>query len=139
MGDRTHLFVYGTLRPPREDRSPVYSVNYPKIVPFLHSIQEAWVDGAELYDLGAYPAAIPGDGRVIGALLEIDRAAFDLLDPLEGHPDLYHREIVQAQTRSGPVDAWIYWAPEDLALEGVRVGSGDWLLDQPPRPDEPGL
>jgi len=100
---------------------------------------EAWLDGADLFDLGSFPAAIPGSGRVVGTILEIDEAAFEVLDPLEGHPELYHRELVRANTQDGPLEAWIYWAPEDLALEGVRIESGDWLLGKPGRSQEPGL
>ncbi len=121
------LFVYGTLRPPAGGSSPILSFNYPKIVPFLLNERPAALSGADLYDLGSFPAAIPGEGTIIGVLLELDPAAFELLDPLEGHPEMYRRERVRVRTEADEVEAWIYWAPEDLALTGLRVQNGDWL------------
>jgi gamma-glutamylcyclotransferase (GGCT)/AIG2-like uncharacterized protein YtfP len=125
------LFVYGTLRPPSGGSNPVLSFNYPKIVPFLRSVEPAVLSGAELYDLGSFPAAIRGAGEIIGNLLEIDPAAFEVLDPLEGHPEVYRREGVRVRTEAGEVQAWIYWAPEELAQMGDRIENGDWLSRVP--------
>ena len=122
------LFVYGTLRPPLEEKQRVLCFNHPRVLPFLHSCRPARLPGAELYDLGSFPAAIPGEGTLHGALLEIDRQAFDMLDPLEGHPELYVRTKVMVQAGENDVEAWIYWAPEDLAHAGKRMPGGDWLL-----------
>jgi gamma-glutamylcyclotransferase (GGCT)/AIG2-like uncharacterized protein YtfP len=105
----------------------VLSFNYPKILPFLLGQQPATLSGADLYDLGSFPAAIPGEGKIVGVLLEIDPAAFEVLDPLEGHPDVYRRERVRVRADGGEVEAWIYWAPEELALSGTRVEEGEWL------------
>ena len=68
------LFVYGTLRPPTGASNPVLSFNYPKIMPYLHRQWPARLPGAELYDLGSFPAAVPGTGELTGVLLEIDPA-----------------------------------------------------------------
>ena len=124
---REFIFVYGTLRPPQGGSNPVLSFNYPQIVPFLHGVEQAVLFGAELYGLGSFPAAIPGDGEIFGDLLEIDPAAFEVLDPLEGHPEVYRRERVRVRTEGGDVEAWIYWAPEELSLTGVRIEDGNWL------------
>ena len=121
------LFVYGTLRPPTGGSLPVLSFNFPRVEPYLHGQTPALLPGAELYDLGSFPAAIPGDGEVVGVLFEIEPEAFEVLDPLEGHPEIYRRERVAVRTEEGVVEAWIYWAPEELALMGTRIETGDWL------------
>ena len=131
MSDSAYLFVYGTLRPPVEGSEEMLSFNYPKIVPFLRGETEAVLENADLYDLGSFPAAIRGTRRVKGVLFEIDPLAFTVLDPLEGHPEVYHREEVQVQTADGEKKAWVYWAPVDLALTGVLMESGDWLAKSP--------
>ena len=127
MSSSTFLFVYGTLRPPIPGSEKILSFNYPKILPFLRGEVDAVLEGADLYDLGSFPAAIPGTNRLKGVVLELDPAAFDVLDPLEGHPDLYYREEVVVETAKGARTAWIYWAPEDLAHTGTLLVSGDWL------------
>lgn len=127
MSDGVLLFVYGTLRPPIKESDRVLCFNHSKILPFLHSSRPARIIGAELYDMGSFPAAIPGDGILQGVLLAIDPAALEILDPLEGHPELYRRARVDVETAEGSVEAWVYWAPEDLALSGEKIENGNWL------------
>ncbi len=121
------LFVYGTLRPPLPDSEPVDSFNFPKVLPFLHKRSPAKLNGAELFDMNSFPAAVPGTGVIVGELLEIRSTAFEVLDPLEGHPDFYFRGRVTVETLDGDVEAWMYWAPEAFARKGVRIENGDWL------------
>lgn len=66
-----YLFVYGTLRPP-QSHTPAYASQYfPQIAPYLVSHAPARVLNAELYSLGAYPAAVAGEGTVVGDLLTL--------------------------------------------------------------------
>jgi gamma-glutamylcyclotransferase (GGCT)/AIG2-like uncharacterized protein YtfP len=118
----TRLFVYGLLRP---DAAP------PEVRPWLDRARdcgEASVAGL-IYDLGAYPAAVPGEGRVRGRVLRwqdgVDWALLDHWEGCDRKPPLYRREQVTAQTGAGPVEAWIYWYCG--RLEGREpLASGRW-------------
>jgi gamma-glutamylcyclotransferase (GGCT)/AIG2-like uncharacterized protein YtfP len=84
------------------------------------------VPGFDLYDLGHYPGACPGDGAVVGELYELaSPAVLDLLDEAEGvhqKPPLYRRELVDAQG----IPAWFYVYARHVAPD-KRIDSGDWL------------
>ncbi len=121
------LFVYGTLRPPRADTPPDDVRYYPRIAEYIQSHTPATLNGAQLYDLGAFPAVVPGEGIVQGDLIQVDPTALPIADRIEGHPAFYRRAAVTVQTASGPATAWIYWAPDGLILGKPRIGNGDWL------------
>ena len=127
MPEDVFLFVYGTLRPPRPDSLPVDSFNYPKIAELVRGVTPARLPDAVLYDFGSFPGARPGAGTVIGEILQLAGTAFRILDPLEGHPDLYRRELVTVETDADARRAWVYWAAADLAETGTRIENGDWL------------
>jgi gamma-glutamylcyclotransferase (GGCT)/AIG2-like uncharacterized protein YtfP len=92
----TAFFVYGTLKSDQV-RGKMWS-RTPR------SVRVAAVRGV-LFDLGAYPAMIPGDDWVAGELWEFDlqdlRPVTERLDSIEGFragstTNLYERVIVQA-------------------------------------------
>src|SRR6476646_423750 len=127
MAEYEQLFVYGTLRPPLSD-TPAEVVRYfPMIAAHVLANQSAQIEGAELYDLGAYPAATPGQGTLHGDLLQVEAAALSITDRIEGHPTFFRRASVMVQTATEPTEAWIYWAPTGLTKGKHRVASGDWL------------
>jgi gamma-glutamylcyclotransferase (GGCT)/AIG2-like uncharacterized protein YtfP len=74
MADMVKLFVYGTLIPGE--------CNYPAIARYVRTARSGTIEGV-LVSLGAYPAFIPGSGRVRGALLEVDEAALAITDKIE--------------------------------------------------------
>ncbi len=121
------LFVYGTLRPPVLDAALGDSYNYPRIAPYVLEACPAWVEGARLYDLGPYPVAYPGDGRLYGDLLLLSSQALALTDRVEGHPHLYRRERLLVHWGGGAVEAWIYWGTEALGAAGRLIPGGDWF------------
>ncbi len=125
--DSVNLFVYGTLLSPKPDADPADIFNFNKIAIFLKNIIPARLKGAVLYDFGSFPGAFRGEGTIRGEVLQLDGRALEVLDPLEGHPDMYYREIVEVETDSGPMQAWIYWAPDDLRPMGSPILNGDWL------------
>jgi len=127
MPDHETLFVYGTLRPPHNDTAADDSRYYPSIADYVLAQQPATLAGADLYDLGAYPAATPGQGVLQGDLLTLDPAALPIADGIEGHPTFFRRQRVMVQTDAGNVDAWIYWAPPGLTVHKRRIDNGDWL------------
>ena len=108
------LFVYGTLRRGAEDglgRSPRRMLER----------EAEWLGPARftgrLFDLGAYPGAVPdpsGRDWVLGELLRLSRpgAALDRLDAYEGCPagardGEYRRERLWSE-RLGALWAWVY-------------------------------
>jgi gamma-glutamylcyclotransferase (GGCT)/AIG2-like uncharacterized protein YtfP/general stress protein 26 len=121
------IFVYGTLRPPQPETSPEDSRYFLQIQELVQSHTPAHLPGAILYDLGTYPGATPGDGEVHGDLLTVPSAALKILDRIEGHPNFYRRELATVHSEQGGLEAWVYWAPEDLASTGRRVPTGDWF------------
>jgi gamma-glutamylcyclotransferase (GGCT)/AIG2-like uncharacterized protein YtfP len=90
------VFVYGTLRRGQSNHSWLAGA---------HWLGEASLPGAVLHDLGPFPMAVPGDGRVLGELYGVDAATLARLDRLEGHPRLYERcWLVLEDGRQ----AWVY-------------------------------
>ncbi|MCA9133529.1 MAG: gamma-glutamylcyclotransferase [Planctomycetales bacterium] len=116
-----HVFVYGTLKTGQCRE---------KCWPHLpHQVQAAWTLG-ELYDLGAYPALVPGEDRIWGQVWSFPVAqiagVLEVLDRVEGarpedHPQEYHR----LQTRvnladGGTLTASIYHYAAAARLERCR-------------------
>jgi gamma-glutamylcyclotransferase (GGCT)/AIG2-like uncharacterized protein YtfP len=126
----TFVFVYGTLR--EAVRGPVQK-----------AVTEGWelvghgTVAAELYDLGAYPGAVPsaaGGPRVWGELYGVPDAeeALPRLDHHEGcgpghaPPHEFARALVDVTLESGEtVEAWVYWYRWEPA--GRLIGSGDYM------------
>ena len=99
------------------------------------------VGGFELFDLGDYPAAVPGDGELVAELYEMPhRCNWQALDDAEGvfdDPPLYRRELVemadnQHRKHGGdgdhrdPLNAYLYIYARPLG-NAARIASGDWL------------
>ncbi len=139
--DAVQVFVYGTLRPPREKTPVEDSRYYLQVAPHVRTSMPATLPNARLYDMGAYPAAVPGEGQVLGELLILEASALPLLDRIEGHPHFYRRGRVTVTTADGPQEAWVYWAPEELPSGGYLLADGDWLRrdrEAQPEEDSPG-
>jgi gamma-glutamylcyclotransferase (GGCT)/AIG2-like uncharacterized protein YtfP len=141
------LFVYGTLRPGGE--------RYHLVEPHLTGVQAAEIAGLQLWDLGPYPMAIEGMGRVRGELLALDPETYEMvlarLDIVEGVDPLVPtkpgglywraRRTVILPGCGGPLpEAWVYLGSADRAMRGRRIQSGDWRQrgqgDSEQRPDE---
>lgn len=127
MANSEFLFVYGTLRPPQENTPPEDVRYYPAIADYIRSHRPATVTGAQIFDLGGYPAALRGEGVVQGDLLELAPAALPITDRIEGHPTFFRRTRITAQTETGAVEAWLYWAPAGLTQGKRRIANGDWF------------
>jgi gamma-glutamylcyclotransferase (GGCT)/AIG2-like uncharacterized protein YtfP len=85
----------------------------------------------QLYDLGAYPGLIDGEGDVVGELFEVrDLSVMPALDAFEDYwpeqPDRSRYERVQVQLKTPHRRAWVYvWR---LGLDDARyIESGDWF------------
>lgn len=85
----------------------------------------------QLYDLGAYPGLIIGQGEVIGELFEVrDPAVIPDLDAFEdywpGDPDRSRYERMRVPLVSPQRDAWVYVWRRELD-QARRIDSGDWF------------
>jgi len=85
----------------------------------------------DLYDLGAYPAAVPGRGTVHGELYLVPKSGLAHLDRVEGSEYHRHRAVVRSQ-RGGKLSAWVYFYRrqppaarrlQEGAYAGPKVGS----------------
>ncbi len=84
------------------------------------------VEGYDLLNMGPYPAAVPGEGGLVGELYSLSNdPMLELLDEAEGvyaEPPLYYRESVDGKGKP----AWIYVYARDPE-EAPKIPSGDWL------------
>lgn len=127
VSDVERVFVYGTLRPPRPDAPAEDTHFYQQIAPYVHAATVARLPNAELYNVGAFPAARPGRGVVHGDLLVVAPIALTIMDRIEGHPGFFHRCQVSVRTGAGRTEAWTYWGPEEMVEGKPRIDGGDWL------------
>lgn len=136
------FFVYGTLL-----EGEANAHHWKRAVAERHI---AWLEGAQLWDLGPYPMLVRGAGEVCGELVHIEAARYQqvlrVLDRLEGVRSdapttpggLFHRERVRvrvAQTVAEAharvhaqvhVEAWAYFGRDTIAKRGRWLETGDW-------------
>lgn len=124
-----YLFVYGTLMDGLE-ASALLSGS-------ARFVCRASMPG-RLYDLGAYPAAVAGEGPadvVIGEVYELtDEEAICAIDDYEGcrvsEPgSLFTRATVTVQPAARealPLSAWAYLFARNLPPQARRIHSGDY-------------
>ncbi|MFN8482927.1 MAG: gamma-glutamylcyclotransferase family protein [Anaerolineae bacterium] len=127
--ERLPLFVYGTLRPG--------GAAFGRIALFVRGIERARLPSHDLYDLGAYPMALPGAGVVVGELLTLHSETYTYalhrLDRYEGYDaaqddGLYLRRRVTVTTAEGQaVAAWTYLGTAESIADRPPIPSGDWL------------
>lgn len=100
MGDyanKEQLFVYGTLKPGYR--------NYAHIEQLVISSQPATTRGF-LFDLGSYPALVPGGDMIDGVILDVEPEAIQITDRIESffpnspNKSLYFRKKIIAQLDS---------------------------------------
>ena len=108
------LFVYGTLQ--RGHGNHVWLAE-------AERLGSSSVEGLELYDLGPFPMAITGAGRVSGELYAVSEALLERLDHFEGVPRLYRRE---RRTLGDGREAWIYLGRPRQVRHSPRLEQGCW-------------
>lgn len=123
MNQSTHqLFVYGSLL--SGFRHPAYEY----ISRFFTLVAEAKIKG-NLYDMGAYPAAIPSDKEdayILGELYQITQPDeftwamaqlddYEGLNTEEGESPLYRREMTTVYLPNSSMQAWVYWFNGDTS------------------------
>ncbi|MEW5824931.1 MAG: gamma-glutamylcyclotransferase family protein [Pseudomonadota bacterium] len=76
-----------------------------------------------LYDLGPYPAALPGGTTALkGEVHALDTAHLHRLDHLENHPDEYERGLIDTPWGA----AWIYLYRHPLPSQARILPEGCW-------------
>jgi gamma-glutamylcyclotransferase (GGCT)/AIG2-like uncharacterized protein YtfP len=115
-GTRELLFVYGTLKRGLDNHHQLTGATF---------AGEAWLDGVILHDLGPFPMAIAGSGRVHGELYLVDRHQLNPLDRFEGAPRLYQRH--RWPLPDGRL-AWIYLGQARQVRHSPRLVEGRWPL-----------
>ena len=78
------------------------------------------IDNYQLYSLGHYPGAVPGNGTVHGEVYRIDNATLAELDALRTRGGEYARQLIQ--TPYGSAWMYVYQRPVD-GLKLIESGS----------------
>jgi len=100
---------------------------------------ERWAQGAlsrvpcvirgTLYDTGCgFPALVPDAGgqEVMAELLTVTAAGLAHMDVLEGYPNLYRRDEVEAVLADGTVVRALVYVMNRLPPRAAVIASGDW-------------
>ena len=85
-------------------------------------LRQVDLPGFVMYDLGAFPAVVPGYGAVRGELWHVPEDVLERLDRYEGVPTLYRRERI----RVGQSDAWMWVWAGDVPAKARMVPDGTW-------------
>lgn len=107
------VFVYGTLKKGHGLHGYISRTEF---------ISNDSVDGFEMYDLGAFPCIVQGEGTVHGEVYEIDGNTLHMLDRVEGYPSLYNR--MQITTNNGH-ECHVYYM-EDKQNINNKIETGIW-------------
>ena len=121
------LFVYGTLKRGLTNHGMLQAA------PFL---EEVWLDGLNLHDLGPFPMAVIGTGRLQGELYRIAPTLLPALDRFEGAPRLYRRQPWPLWDGRW---VWIYLGQPRQVRHSPRLPHGIWprLEELPPASTRP--
>lgn len=96
---KTNVFVYGTLLKGRSNH---------RLIADCELLGRGTVTGFEMYDLGYYPAIVPGEGSVLGEVYSVDNETLKKLDFFEGSGELYIRKTVRVSMEKDDADAEVY-------------------------------
>ena len=93
------VFVYGTLF---YDERNHYLLNTSQF------IDEGYIEGFYMYNLGTYPWITKGKGKVYGEVYEVDDETLSSLDYLEAVGYLYDKITVNVVCNNQKYDAYAY-------------------------------
>jgi gamma-glutamylcyclotransferase (GGCT)/AIG2-like uncharacterized protein YtfP len=108
------VFVYGTLKRGESNHHWLVGASWQG---------SAELRGLVLHDLGPFPMAVIGDGRVHGEVYAVEESGLIRLDALEGYPRLYDRRLHQL---SDGRRAWVYLGRARQVRHAPLVASGHW-------------
>ena len=111
------IFVYGSLR--RKQGNSHWMTN-------AQWLGDHRGENFQLFSIGHYPGAVPGEGEVLGEVYRIDASTLAELDALRTKGGEYRRQLIQTPFGS----AWMYVYQRDVkGLE--RIETGNWLDRRP--------
>lgn len=110
------VFVYGTLLRGQS--------NYNHFLAPATPLCEGYVEGYEMFDLGAFPGIKEGNGEILGEVYEVTREQLRAIDRLEGEGQLYLRKCTHVKPFDGKATwAYIYVYNGDAShLEALPAG-----------------
>lgn len=85
-------------------------------------IKDIILDGYELFDLGAYPAATKGKGQIKAELHSVSSAYYTLLANMEINSG-YQESFIDL---GDGIVASLFTMPKEILVKMKRVTSGDW-------------
>lgn len=113
------VFVYGSLKKGKNNHRFMGNSKF---------IGQAYMEGAELYDVGAFPALKFVDDTsllVQGELYEVTEKTLKTLDILEGHPDYYRRYFCTCLMDNKSIPCYVYEYAYPLDKK-PRLGRANW-------------
>lgn len=108
------VFVYGSLRRGQSNHGQLLGAR---------DEGEGTLEGADLHDLGPFPMAVPGRGRVQGEVFAVTRELLLALDRFEGVPRLYSR---QRRRLTDGRRVWVYLGQVHQVRHSPLLPEGCW-------------
>lgn len=109
------IFVYGTLKKGGSNHQFLAGKTLERY---------SWVEGWDLFNLGPYPCACKGTGRIAVEAYIITPTDLYLLDELEGYPILYNRmEVVDTAGTKG-----LLYYMEEAPIGASLIENGIWKV-----------
>ena len=93
------VFVYGTLMDGEGNHGHLENST---------CLGKATIEGYDMYDVGYYPAIVPGDNLVIGELYQVPKEDMPSIDRLEGEGILYIKKCERVTVHGEPTFAFVY-------------------------------
>ena len=113
------VFVYGTLMSGEANHG--YLLNGTLL-------GKACIEGYDMYNVGCYPAIIPGDGLVIGELYRVPVEDMPAIDDLEGEGSLYEKRCEWVTCKGQSHLAYVYVYLRDCTcLERISAWKDDYV------------
>jgi gamma-glutamylcyclotransferase (GGCT)/AIG2-like uncharacterized protein YtfP len=114
------VFVYGTLM--RGEGNHYHLKN-------SICLGKAFIEGYDMYDVGYYPAIIPGDSLIIGELYQVPKEDMQSIDMLEGEGSLYAKKCETVTDAEGNTFfAFVYIYLNDCSdLKRISAWNNDYV------------
>ncbi|WP_298523165.1 gamma-glutamylcyclotransferase [uncultured Methanobrevibacter sp.] len=114
-----NVFVYGTLLKGEANHSYLENSTL---------LGTAFIEGYDLYDVGWYPAIVPGDGLIIGELYNVPESDIPAIDRLEGEGSLYRKQCERVILNGKTIFAFIYVYLGDVSsLRRIPTWNRDYV------------
>lgn len=113
------VFVYGTLM--RGEANEHYLEDSICLGP-------ATIEGYDMYNVGWFPAIVPGDSLIVGELYQVPLRDIPAIDMLEGEGSLYTKRCETVTVGGKTTFALVYVYNGDcLGLEGIPAWKNDYV------------